>query len=841
MRKIIARLPPKLQSSWRDHADRILNADKREVCIEDIASFVEEKSRALSNPIFGKLPFLAKDKRKSQTRGTKSKPEGSGPGPRELSNFSTSSQKSPMDQNKSQEKKSEDLSKRSCLFCRQIHNLVDCPAFAKIPVRERYDFVMKQRLCFSCLRGGHQSRGCYKKKPCSHCNGRHASPMHSDSSEDKHEQPTSENASQQPARAREKEDQNRSQQGVNQKSLLSDESSGVERVCNLTTTVGPATALPIVPVKVRAQGSPFCIETYALLDTGSNSTFCSNMLLDRLGVKGKHLKLKLTTMGTAEEVDSVVASGLVVSDLDENVVVPLREVYSRPTMPVSKDEVPKQEDVDRWPHLRGFVYLTELNSQVDLLIGSDVPEALQPKEVIPAVGGGPYASKVEFGWVINGPTGRKPRYVPSACYLTKSIDVHPMCVACADFADACLNDGTGMSREDMKFMNIVEDSVMQCEDGHYQVRLPFRNPSLTLPANRCQAERRALSLRRKFLKDARFQEDYVASLESVIQEGFAEKVPSEDLCRADGKVWYIPHHGVYHSKKPEKIRVVFDCSAQFQGMSLNSELLQGPDLTNNLVGILLRFRQDPVAVMGDVQSMFHQVRVPVEDRDFLRFLWWPGGNLAKGLEEYRMTVHLFGAVSSPSCVNFAMRRNGEDHQHEFSPEVVSTILKNFYVDDCLKSLPSSHESIKHVCDLRNLMNNGGFNLTKWVSNDRLVLESVPVEDRAKGTKELDLTCDALPGGRALGVSWFVEADQFGFKVVIKDRPCTRRGILSAVNSLYDPLGMAAPFILSAKLLVQDLRPKDASNLSSPRISLHVRSIISVTPLRRPMAPYRIFA
>ena len=91
-------------------------------------------------------------------------------------------------------------------------------------------------------------RGCYKKKPCSHCNGRHASRMHTDPSEDKHEQPTPENASQQPARGREKEDQYRSQQGVNQKSLLSDESSGVERVCNLTTTEGPATTLPIVPV-----------------------------------------------------------------------------------------------------------------------------------------------------------------------------------------------------------------------------------------------------------------------------------------------------------------------------------------------------------------------------------------------------------------------------------------------------------------------------------------------------------------------------------------------------------------------------------------------------------------
>ena len=137
--------------------------------------------------------------------------------------------------------------------------------------------------------------------------------MHSDSSEDTHEQPTPENASQQPTR---KEDQNRSRRG----SLLSDESSGVGRLCNWTTTEGPATALPILRVKVSAQGSLFCIKTYALLDTGSNSTFCSNMLLDRLGVKGKHLKLKLTTMGTAEEVDSVVANGLVMSDLDENVV-----------------------------------------------------------------------------------------------------------------------------------------------------------------------------------------------------------------------------------------------------------------------------------------------------------------------------------------------------------------------------------------------------------------------------------------------------------------------------------------------------------------------------------------
>ena len=68
-----------------------------------------------------------------------------------------------------------------------------------------------------------------------------------------------------------------------------------------------------------------------------------------------------------------------------------------------------------------------------------------------------------------------------------------------------------------------------------------------------------------------------------------------------------------------------------------------------------------MAVMRDVQSMFYQVRAPVEDCDFLRIFWWSSDKLVKGLEEYRMTVYLFGAVSSTSWVNFAMCRNAEDH------------------------------------------------------------------------------------------------------------------------------------------------------------------------------------
>ena len=211
-----------------------------------------------------------------------------------------------------------------------------------------------------------------------------------------------------------------------------------------------------------------------------------------------------------------------------------------------------------------------MDSQVELLIGTDVPEALQPREVIPSIDGGPYATRVDLGWVINGPTGTKPKYVPSSCFFVKSVQAHPMCVACADFTDAFLTDDQGLSRDDLKFMNIVEDSVTQCGDGHYQMPPPLRNPHVFMPENRVQAERRALCLKRKFSRDPKFRDDYVAFLEEVIKEGFAEKVPSDVLKRPDGMVWYIPHHGVYHQTKLDKIRVAFDCSAQYRGTSLNS-------------------------------------------------------------------------------------------------------------------------------------------------------------------------------------------------------------------------------------------------------------------------------
>lgn len=371
-----------------------------------------------------------------------------------------------------------------------------------------------------------------------------------------------------------------------------------------------------------------------------------------------------------------------------------------------------------------------------------------------------------------------------------------------DFPERHYEDNSEMAQEDRQFMMSVTKST-QFMDGHYYMRLPLKDDKIKMPNNRVLAEQHLGSLQKRLRRYPDFYEDYTVFMNNIIEKGYAEKVPDENLHRGDGKVWYIPHHGVYHQKK-NKICVVFDCNASYQGFSLNSQLLQGPNLTNTLIGVLTRFREEPIAMMADIESMFYQVRVPREDADFLRFLWWPNGNLDQDEEEYRMRVHLFGATSSPSCSCYALRRTAEDEINDTTPEAAQTLLRNFYVDDCLKSVATEEQAVILASDIRVLCNRGGFHLTKWTSNSRTVLSSIPEEERATDVKVLDLESGLLPMERALGILWCTENDTFNFKIEMQNKPLTRRGILSVVGSVYDPLGFLAPFVLPAKLILREI-------------------------------------
>ena len=301
-------------------------------------------------------------------------------------------------------------------------------------------------------------------------------------------------------------------------------------------------------------------------------------------------------------------------------------------------------------------------------------------------------------------------------------------------------------------------------------------------------------LKRKLKRDENIHRKYREFMESLIQKRYARNMTEEEALRRSQRTWYLPHHGVFHPQKQGKIRVVFDVASLHDGVSLNNQLLHGPDLTNNLLGILLSFRQYPIALVADIEGMFNQVKVPPEDSDALRFLWWEDSDLEK-LSEFQMTTHIFGATDSPSCANFCLKKAAEDHKGRFSVEAVSVVDKDFYIDDFEKSVRTVSEASSLADEVTCLLSEAGFRLTKWMSNSREVLSKIPDADRAKPTLDLDL--ENLPVERTLGVQWDVEKDAFLFKVREPHKPTTKRGILSAVSSLYDPMGFVCP--LSWKL------------------------------------------
>ena len=169
-----------------------------------------------------------------------------------------------------------------------------------------------------------------------------------------------------------------------------------------------------------------------------------------------------------------------------------------------------------------------------------------------------------------------------------------------------------------------------------------------------------------------------------------------------------------------------------------------------------------------------------------------------------MTVHLFGATTSPSCANFALKQAANDFEGEYGREAANFIRNDFYVDDGLKSVPTVTSAIELVNNVKAMCHQGGFNPQKFILNNKDVIKCIPDSDRAEGVKEIDLDLDTLPLERTLGVQWCIESDSFKFSVVLQDKPCRRRGILSTISSICDPIGFVAPLMLQGKSILQEL-------------------------------------
>ena len=345
-----------------------------------------------------------------------------------------------------------------------------------------------------------------------------------------------------------------------------------------------------------------------------------------------------------------------------------------------------------------------------------------------------------------------------------------------------------MSKNDEKAVQILE-STTNFSDGHYEIGLLWKE-NAKLPNNRWLAEKQLKQLNKKLSTKPDLQSKYEETLQKDLQNGYVVKVdPATDKETACS---YLPHHPVSNENKPGKIRRVINASSVFQGQSLNSNFLKGPDLLSNLVGVILRFREQQVAVSADIE----QIKVAPSDRAFLWFLWNHNGKI----EEYEYTRHMFGATSSPCIASYALRRSARDNQDKF-PQVLHIIERNVYMDDLYISTADVESAVNVMNSTKDFLSLGGFNLTKWNSNSYEFLKNVANENFLKP----DLSSPQPQ--KVLGLPRNASTDEYIinkrlFKRFPNDQFTTQRKLLKFVASIFDPLGVIAPLTIRVRKILQ---------------------------------------
>ena len=219
-------------------------------------------------------------------------------------------------------------------------------------------------------------------------------------------------------------------------------------------------ALPIIPVVVSGLGESNTIEMYALLDTGSNRSFCTDAQVDQLKISGRTEKITLTTLDNLESVESVQVVSLQVEDITREKAYLMPTVLSRAHLNVSIDNLVSAGEIGRWPHLKNISFPDVDASDVHLLIGQDVPDVLIPREARRGGSGEPYATKTALGWTFNGPFERGRTWKSTSHFVNTDTDLQKQVEKFWSLDDYVLNqDEPDMSISNRKVVSLWENSI----------------------------------------------------------------------------------------------------------------------------------------------------------------------------------------------------------------------------------------------------------------------------------------------------------------------------------------------------------------------------------------------
>ncbi|KAL0161393.1 hypothetical protein M9458_045118 [Cirrhinus mrigala] len=670
--------------------------------------------------------------------------------------------------------------KRYCPFCNASeHYLSQCSSFAQLTPDKVKTWIHSHNCCWRCARSHHAAQ-CDLKKPCSLCRALHLHPLHD----------------------------------VNISPSPTEDSATVGKSCFTTSSsdrfyldkpsISGRVMLKVVPVHLSYEDCT--LDTFALMDDGSERTILLSAAVEALGIQGVPEDLPLFVVVPLPSrflpsTDRRSIAFKISPVYRPQIRYQISHAFTADRLNLSRQSYPVEQLRRKYRHLRGLPIRSLTDVQPLLLIGSDQPHLITPTEPVQWGGpGAPVAVRTRLGWTLQGPVlSMGCPSTPHQCLFTSLMPAqgellhHVQKLWQLDTVPYRECKEVTCSKQDQEALQLLDHKTLTLEiEGVRRLATPLLRhkdmPLLKAPRESVLSNLR--SVERRLLKDPE-----TAEMRRLLEAGAVRVVP--DPVPDTPECWYIPHHMVSHNGKS---RLVFNCSHQYQDQSLNRYLLPGPTLGASLLGVLLRFREHPVAMSGDIKVMFHQVRLLPEDHPLLRFLW-RDLHMDEAAQTLEWLVQPFGTTSSPCCAIYALQRHTRQHPLT-NEEIRFSVERCFYVDICLQSLPTAEAAKSQIDCLRTVLSEAGFEIRQWASNDLAVLSHLPPEARATSV-ELWLTQEKTDVPEStLGLSWNWQSDSMSYKhrPVIYKTP-TLRNIYRVLATQYDPLGLLLPYTTRAKVII----------------------------------------
>ena len=666
-----------------------------------------------------------------------------------------------------------------CYFCSGDHTIYKCKKFVELSASDRLKEVNNMKLCILCLGKGHKFGDC-KAKHCFKCRKKHNTLLHN------------------------KDDTQRSDEQRETEVTEIAQATNSIQVTNYALN-DELVLLSTAELLIQGKSGKF-IKVKALLDVGSTANYATQKLAEKLGLNRRQVG-PIRIIGCGGAISSDVTECITTSITSTNGVFKtdlsfliIKKITSKlPTTKFNKSVL----KIDEGIRLADPNFNTP--TEVDVLIGvQSFYDIIQSKRIKL---GKVNLIQSKLGWIVSGSiSALEPGVREESCCLNvnSSDKLHELMERFWKTEEIPI--GKFLKEEEVFCEEDFRRSTCK-EKDRFVIKYPLKS-EMKLGNSFKYALKRFKGMERRLEINENLKEQYLNFMQEYEQLGHMTNVEDLDANRIRqleemefDTSYYIPHHSVVKvGSSTTKLRVVFDASMKTtNGVSLNDILQNGPVIQSELFAILLRFREHNIVLSADIKMMFRQIMINEKQRDLQRILWRQSKE--EPIHIYRLNTLTYGLKPATYLATKCVRTLAEEHQEEF-PDAARTLIENTYVDDLLAGAKDTQQALKLKSDIDEILNFGSFNLRKWRSNSK---ELVRMKEFQTNNDKHFLKDESEV--KTLGLYWDPVTDTLRFcssiKSTKKEEP-TKRRAMGFISSLFDPLGLAAPIIVSAKIFMQSL-------------------------------------